>query len=148
MQKRFHLIVVSLKRIVSYFATMGSTIQPGSIFVWNPQRRQSGRASPLSALKLSAFQRSPGHWLPSLETMSCYLRTVLTCSWLRKNKRVSLHNLEVYRQEMCRHKRTIIFCYNWGWCLALLTSFIWVKLISLISRHCSKSVFIVWTEIP
>lgn len=57
MQKRFHLIVVSLERIVSYFATMGSTIQPGSIFVCNPQRRQSVRASLLSALKSYQLSR-------------------------------------------------------------------------------------------
>lgn len=137
MQKGFHLIVVSWKNTVLL-------CYPGWHYpTWQHLCMKSTEKAVWASFptvcveKLSAFQKSPGHWIPSLEIMSCYLRTVLTCSWLRKYKRVSLHNLEVYRQEMCRHKRTIIFCYNWGWCLALLISFIWVKLISLISRYCS-----------
>lgn len=89
-------------------------------------------------------RRAEGIEFPSLETMLWYLRSALTCSWLRKHKRVSLHHPGLYRQETCRCKKTVILLQLGT---VLCANFIWVKLICLISRHCLVSVFIVWIEI-
>lgn len=112
--------------------------------LYETQRESTLGQIPCVLKRYQLSRRAEGIEFPSLETMLWYLRSALTCSWLRKHKTVSLHHPGLYRQETCRCKKTVILLQLGT---VLSANFIWVKLICLISRHCLVSVFIVWIEI-